>query len=214
MPSRRKSSIGRQSLGTRATRRSRNNQSNDQRAIQNELNRLQTLTSRVMQSQQERDASNHNDRLRMQRNRSIADRSGDNRAQENLAYRIRRQTAAPQNLLRVAFAYDPSIDYNANPSVAISTMDVVCCYCKAIKFPNEPPGLCCANGKVKLPPLNPPPEPLSLLISGFGSDSKHFLKNIQSYNGCFQMTSFGASRIIRNNFMPTFKVISIFYGFN
>ncbi|XP_050065299.1 uncharacterized protein LOC126554253, partial [Aphis gossypii] len=62
------------------------------------------------------------------------------------------------------------------------------------------------NGKVKLIPLDPPPEPLQSLVSGIGTDSIHFLANIQQYNNCFQMTSFGATNVVRENFMPTFKI--------
>jgi hypothetical protein len=66
--------------------------------------------------------------------------------------------------------------------------------------------MCCANGKVKLPELNLPREPLKSLVSGVTSQSKHFLANIRRYNSCFQMTSFGAKEIVHENFMPTFKV--------
>lgn len=68
--------------------------------------------------------------------------------------------------------------------------------------------MCCANGKVKLLALNSPLEPLCSLVSGISPQLKHFLEKIQTYNSCFQMTSFGATNIIRNNFMPTFKVNS------
>ncbi|GBP87758.1 hypothetical protein EVAR_28640_1 [Eumeta japonica] len=61
----------------------------------------------------------------------------------------------------------------------------------ALKYTGESTGLCCAGGKVKLPQLVPPPDPLRSLVSGIGNDSKHFLANIQKYNNCFQMTSFG-----------------------
>jgi len=54
--------------------------------------------------------------------------------------------------------------------------------------------------------LVPPPDPLRSLVSGMHLDSKHFLANIQKYNSCFQMTSFGSTQIIQDNFMPTFKV--------
>ncbi|XP_050064304.1 uncharacterized protein LOC126555410 [Aphis gossypii] len=81
-----------------------------------------------------------------------------------------------------------------------------CSHCKALKYKNEANGLCCANGKVKLIPLDPPPEPLYSLVSGIGTDSIHFLTNIQQYNNCFQMTSFGATNVVRENFMPTFKI--------
>ena len=64
-------------------------------------------------------------------------------------------------------------------------MDVLKCF----KFKNEIPGMCCSGGKVKLQELHPTPEPISNLVSGGTSQSKHFLANIRKYN-----------------YMPTFKV--------
>ncbi|GFS82586.1 uncharacterized protein NPIL_551101 [Nephila pilipes] len=65
--------------------------------------------------------------------------------------------------------------------------------------------MCCAAGKIKLPQLREPPEPLKTLLAGYTAESKHFLSNIRKYNSCFQMTSFGAE-IITTHFMPIFKV--------
>ncbi|GFU18644.1 uncharacterized protein NPIL_1491 [Nephila pilipes] len=65
--------------------------------------------------------------------------------------------------------------------------------------------MCCAAGKIKLPQLREPPEPLKTLLAGYTAESKHFLSNIRKYNSCFQMTSFGAE-VITTHFMPTFKV--------
>ncbi|GFT94312.1 hypothetical protein TNCV_955131 [Trichonephila clavipes] len=47
-------------------------------------------------------------------------------------------------------------------------MDKKCTYCGAQKFKNETPGMCCAGGKVKLPDLRSPPEPLLTLVSAVG----------------------------------------------
>ena len=105
-----------------------------------------------------------------------------------------------------AFRYDANYDYSLHPSVVIGKMDKLCVYCSALKFKNETPGMCCAGGKVKLPELHSPPEPLSTLVSGGTSQSKHFLANIRKYNSCFQMTSFGATNIVRESYMPTFNV--------
>ncbi|GFY26352.1 uncharacterized protein TNCV_25491 [Trichonephila clavipes] len=66
--------------------------------------------------------------------------------------------------------------------------------------------MCCASGKVKLPELHSPPEPLSTFLSGVTRVSKHFLENIRKYNSCFQMTSFDAMNIVRENYMPTSSV--------
>lgn len=115
--------------------------------------------------------------------------------------------APPRNLLNVGFDYQPNCDYSAHPMVLIGKLDKVCPHCLARKFRSEAPGLCCASGKVCLPPLVPPPEPLASLVAGVTAESKHFLANIRKYNSCFQMTSFRATRIIRGDgYAPSFKV--------
>ncbi|XP_026476069.1 uncharacterized protein LOC113381335, partial [Ctenocephalides felis] len=126
---------------------------------------------------------------------------GNNIDQQIVNLRCRRR-----NLNREAFQYDCSYDYSLHPSVCIGKMDVVCKYCGALKFSQETPGLCCLNGKVKLPSLTPPPEPLYSLLCGETQESRHFLANTQKYNGCFQMTSFGADIIEERGFNPTFKI--------
>ena len=88
-------------------------------------------------------------------------------------------------------------------------MSKICPYCKALKFNGETMGMCCASGKVKLPQLAAPPEPLKTLLTGTTSESKcffFFLSNIRKYNSCFQMTSFGAQIENQDQFMHTFKV--------
>ena len=105
---------------------------------------------------------------------------------------------------RVAFRYIPVDDYNR--CVQIGTMSKICPYCKALKFNSETMGMCCTSGKVKLPQLVAPLEPLKTLITGTMSESKRFLSNIRKYNSCFQMTSFGAQIENQDQFMPTFKV--------
>lgn len=107
-----------------------------------------------------------------------------------------------------AFNYDSEIDYSAH--ACIGQMTVRCPHCDAAKFRGETVGMCCANGKVKLPAFESPPDPLHSLIFGTSPLSKHFLSHIQEYNSSFQMTSFGATKIVRENFMPTFKVITSF----
>jgi len=81
------------------------------------------------------------------------------------------------NLNRAAFLYDCTIDYGSHPFVCIGLMDIVCEHCAALKFSGETPGLCCLNGKVKLPLLTPPPEPLHSLLRGDTPESRHFLAN-------------------------------------
>jgi hypothetical protein len=108
-----------------------------------------------------------------------------------------------------AFHYSSEMDYSEHGLIGGMTMR--CIHCAAAKFLDETAGMCYTNGKVKLPAFESPPDPLHSLIFGTSPTSKHFLFHIQEYNTPFQMTSFGATKVIRDSFMPTFKVI-ISYG--
>jgi len=101
---------------------------------------------------------------------------------------------------RLAFRYEPTKDYVMDVSVEFGTMS------KALRFRHEPSVLCCASGKVNLPQLTPPPEPLAILLSGQEHQLKHFLQNIKKYNNSFQMTSFEENIIEQRSSNPTFKV--------
>ncbi|PHT96457.1 hypothetical protein BC332_34617 [Capsicum chinense] len=103
-----------------------------------------------------------------------------------------------------AFSYTESLDYAKK--AAIGKMCHLCEFCNALKFSDEPKGLCCSSGKVILSSLRPPPEPLQSLLNGEHVESKHFMHQIRAYNSAFQMTSFGATEISEGHFMPTFKI--------
>lgn len=125
----------------------------------------------------------------------------------------RQRSSVIPHLNLSAKLYDSTVQYSELPCVKIGQMDVVCPFCSALKFRSETPGLCCVGGRVKLHPLTPPPEPLRSLLYGDLPESKHFLKNVQKYNGCFQMTSFGANIVDERGFNPTFKVIFFLFFF-
>ncbi|KAK2727927.1 hypothetical protein QYM36_008410, partial [Artemia franciscana] len=88
---------------------------------------------------------------------------------------------------RLAFRYNPVDDCNLSRCVQIGTMSKIYPYCKALKFNGETMGMCCASGKVKLPLLAAPPEPLKTFLTRTTSESKRFLSKIRKYNSCFQM---------------------------
>lgn len=182
--------------------RHRNNETQytaDEREIARELRRVSMGRLRVLQTQEQREAARQTHRLEM-RNRRAQQRDNLHRARRNDAI---------VDLHRVAFQYDCTFDYSLHPSVQIGRMEVLCDYCGALKFTGETSGLCCLSGKVKLPLLPQPPEPLYSLLRGETPESRHFLANTQKYNGCFQMTSFGANIIQERGFNPTLKVISV-----
>ncbi|VDM94649.1 unnamed protein product [Onchocerca ochengi] len=116
-----------------------------------------------------------------------------------------RQFQPTRDFNRLAFRYNPADNYNLNPHVLICAMNEICPYCKALKFKGEARGMCCAAGKIKLPLLEEPPEPLKTLLAGYTAELKRFLSKIRKYNSCFQITSFGAE-IVTTHFMQTFKV--------
>lgn len=157
MPKRGRANIGRRSQSNARRSTSRANRTDDQRATDNENSRIGMSQLRSRATEDERQAN----RFRMQQVR--AHQTQRQRAQHNEHDRLRRRDA-PINLERAAFHYDSEIDYSADRSVTIGEMSVVCPHCKALKFSGETPGLCCAGGKVKLPQLVPPPEPLRSLV--------------------------------------------------
>ncbi|KAI5153164.1 hypothetical protein ENBRE01_3134 [Enteropsectra breve] len=106
---------------------------------------------------------------------------------------------------RFAFWYNPAIDYSSLQYVAIGEMDNICTYCHALKFDNETDGMYCASGKIRLPWLEAPPDPLKTLLAGYTAEPKQFLFKIRKYNSCFQLTSFGA-HIVSAHFMLNFKI--------
>ncbi|UYV73989.1 hypothetical protein LAZ67_11001733 [Cordylochernes scorpioides] len=102
--------------------------------------------------------------------------------------------------------YNAHIDYKADSSVDIGQMSRVCQFCSALRFRDEPFGLCCKQGRVSLPAIESPPEPIFSLLSGLHPLLKSFLLHIRRYNSIFQMTSFGARQVVEQGYMPTFKV--------
>ncbi|GBP20420.1 hypothetical protein EVAR_14669_1 [Eumeta japonica] len=136
---------------------------------------------------------------RAQANASQCERNAQNRSVDpvpvlTLARRSRIRRAVLAEMLRAAFNYNSQIDYSMYGYIGI--MDATFPHCDAANFPGETPGMCCANGKVRLPTLETPPEPLYSFIFGTSQTSKQFLSHIQQYNSAFQMTSFGATKII------------------
>ncbi|UYV72475.1 hypothetical protein LAZ67_9003306 [Cordylochernes scorpioides] len=82
-------------------------------------------------------------------------------------------------------------------------MDTTCRFCGALRWEDESSGMCCSNGKVRLPLIDLPPEPLRSLLSGENSELVHFLRTIRKYNSFFQMTSFGAENQTHSVTFPT-----------
>ena len=102
-----------------------------------------------------------------------------------------------------AFRYNPEGSF---AGAAIGSMSVECVHCRAKKWALEPPSMCCANGKVGVPFLGFPPEPLQTLLTEDSPFGKEFRSKIRTYNSCFVMTSFSANTLVEPGFMHTYKV--------
>lgn len=202
---RRSANIGRQTNRSRAMRAVRMNETQESRNSRNDAAREYMAALRASQTDDEIAGQRIDGRDTRANARAARHRHPENVVADNANRRVIRRARVAE-YERAAFQYDPNLDYDE--ASYIGRMNVICRYCKAFKFRGETPGMCCASGKVKLPPLPPPPQALNELLSGNNNRSKHFLKNISRYNSCFQMTSFGATTIVQDNFMPTFKVIS------
>lgn len=207
MPRPRRSNLSQRSRNAIRLRNIANQLTDEERQIAREERRVGVARSRALlrasQTQEQREAVRETARL------ETRNRRANRTDQQRDSLRSARRNTSSVDLNRAAFLYDCTIDYSSHPFVCIGLMDVVCEHCGALKFAGETPGLCCLNGKVKLPLLVPPPEPLHSLLRGETPESRHFLANTQKYNGCFQMTSFGAEIQEEHGFNPTFKVIYV-----
>ncbi|XP_016663080.1 uncharacterized protein LOC107884780 [Acyrthosiphon pisum] len=177
MPPIRRTNIGRRTRNTRNCDHIRYNQTQEERAEANELRRAHNTQAHAAQTSPQ-----------IRQHVNIRRRSSD------IA------------LNRAAFEYDSAVAYKDLLCVDIGSLSIVCQHCKALKFRLETPGLCCAGGKVKLPVLAQPPEPLYSFLYGNTIQSKHSLANTQKYNGSFQMTSFGAEVVEQPGYNPSYKI--------
>lgn len=188
MPPKRQA-IGRNTRKTVNKRVARENDSEEQRLQRLESNRLQTEQNRERETDEQRGNRLDNQRLRNRRvnnetdeqnavrledmrNRIAAERVDEAQEvhQERNLIDLRRVAQNRRNVMApyecLAFHYTPEIDCSEDALVVIGPMDKICQYCNALKYKHESAGMCCASGKVVLPELHPPPEPLLSLVSG------------------------------------------------
>ena len=175
--------------------------------------RLDDQCTRQVVSRTAENSKQRQTRLDNKRTRQAASRAAETPDQRRARSEDQRTRQAVLRAARwtvledTAFQYNPANNYDNYLQLNVGRMDNVYSYRGALKWNGEAPGMCCSGGKVKLPALRPPPEPLESLMSGTTFRSKHFLENIRKHNSCFQMTSFGATNeVCESGFMPTFKV--------
>jgi hypothetical protein len=209
MPPKRRPSLGRSTASAKKVAASRASETLPEREARLEDMRGRAASSRASETLSEREA-----RLEDKRGRAASSRASETLSEREARLSDKRTRATSsrmkifqKDLKLEAFQYQPSENYHDHNTVQIGKMEVVCSQCQALKWRDETPGMCCSNGKVKLPFSLSPPDPLKTLMAGQTPLSRHFLTNIRKYNSCFQMTSFGATReVYEHGFMPTFKV--------
>ena len=70
----------------------------------------------------------------------------------------------------------------------LGKMNIVCKHCRALKWRQEKPGLCCMNGQTELAPLPPPPTAIKkLLIEKDSKSNKPYIDQIRAYNQIFAL---------------------------
>ncbi|GFW11180.1 uncharacterized protein TNCV_5131911 [Trichonephila clavipes] len=77
---------------------------------------------------------------------------------------------------KVAFGYDETLDYESHKLIKIEATNNECRICGALKWNEESAGMCCSGGKVALPSIDKPVEPLQELFSYETNESRRFLK--------------------------------------
>lgn len=210
MPKKRKgANLSYRTSSSRAVRDLRARRSSEQIQEDNANLRARMSQLREQRSQEARDERNQQRQLeRRQTRRFIVDRHRGIDQQRQQVHRA----FTSNSFLRLAFQYEPDVEYYAHSKVVTGTLEKECPHCHALKFKNEPLGMCCSAGKVQLTEIETPPEPLHGLLIGTDPDSSLFLKSIRTFNSCFQMTSFGATEIVSNvaangqQFNSTFKI--------
>ncbi|GFR24835.1 ATP-dependent DNA helicase [Trichonephila clavata] len=79
-----------------------------------------------------------------------------------------------------AFKCKPNVDHSMDEIVNLGPR-LRCSRCRALKWKDETQGMCCSGGKVKLPNLEPYPEPLYSLLTHQDPLSEHFLSTIHDH---------------------------------
>ena len=218
----------RRERNSRQTARSRSMETESESEMRRKRNSRQTTRSRSMETESEATLRRQRDAEQTARSRQLetAEKTATRRKRDaeqtslsrNAQSKVHRANAIVADSQRrknrlsattecLAFRYDPEVDYEANSLLKVGNMDVCCNFCAAKRWPAEAPSICCNLGKVLLPKLLTPPPPLDALFVGETSESKEFLAHANQYNSCFQMTSFGASKIISHSgYNPSYIV--------
>ena len=170
-----------------------------------------------IQSQYRRFRQKRTDDLRKHRANESHNQRERRQAQDRLWHQAARESVKDQTpqrrrkkntLEKGGWDYDvTNFQLHHHQLFNIGCMNVICTFCNAKRFPKEPKGICCKNGKVEDVPLIPdPPDEMVPLFSLENSRSRQFLANARKYNQAFHMTSIKTNWVVEPGFMPTVKI--------
>ena len=208
MPPKRRSSLGRSTSAARRMEALRGAETPEETQTRVGDQRARQAASRAVETSECKENRLHQNRAR----RAVSSAAERPQQRRSRSEDQRQWQAVSRSLYWIfvegeAFRYDSTKSYGGHAQLCIGQMNDLCPPCDAFKWPGEAPGMCYSGGKVKIPALEPSPEPLESLMLGTTLTSKHFLENIRKYNSCFQITSFGATNeVYEPGFMPIFKV--------
>ncbi|KAF5318680.1 hypothetical protein D9619_010670 [Psilocybe cf. subviscida] len=109
----------------------------------------------------------------------------------------------------------------------LGRMDIECLSCHALHWDaerlsssskkNPRFGMCCSEGKVRLPMLEPPPEPLTTLLTANTPEAKHFREVNWKYNRALAFTSVGVKEdptVNTGRGQPVFRISGELYHYS
>ncbi len=190
MPKRKKSHLAKVSKKARNKKRSRIQETNDEQEIRRDVNRERQVQARSQETRLEHENRLEMDRLRhSQARRHETEQDHEQRCQSNRSRMSRNRQQDKVRWHKAAYEYDQGKKYDLDKKVVIGAMNKVCQNCHAKRWVNESPGMCCANGKVKLETIATPPDVLHNLLVQDSHEAKQFRKHIWKYNAAFTLTS-------------------------
>lgn len=184
MPPKRRPVLGRQTADGRRVNSQRSQETTEQRRQRQNKDAFRHAVSRQLETEEQSNQRRNNERQQLA-SRRLAETANETDVRRTLD-RIRTTSnrlneTRKSNLRLIAFNYDSRLLLSTHDNIFIGQMDEICHYCDALKWKDEAPSMCCSNGKVKLFPLEDPPNPLLSLLNGTSLNSKHFLENIRRY---------------------------------
>lgn len=167
MPKKRKSNLSQKSAKARAISSHRSSETPEERQVRLEIDAAAHAHQRSSQTPEER-------QIRLDVNAAIHATFRATQTADEHEIIITQRRLERENFLRkswepfkgIGFRYNPTIEYNDHGFLTIDRMNKTCRFCGALKWKGKSLGMCCSNGKVKLPLLEEPPQLLKTLLLG------------------------------------------------